>query len=828
MSESENESQPRGSSEVDPEMSESENKSQPCGSSEVDREMSESENKSQPFGSSEVDSEMSESENKSQPCGSSEVDREMSESENKSQPFGSSEIDSEMSESENKSQPCGSSEVDPEMSESENKSQPCGSSEVDPRQKSVSVKKDSISNAVPLCLPNNYTWDSVKKKISVDKKKPRKTLEVCEDGLKLLESLKDQLLVVLCIAGPARSGKSFIASQLQEDVTFDVGHGAGSHTTGIWIGVGATRIHVGNDEARLVILDAEGLGGVNTDNSATDEKWEHKVFSLCVLLSSYVIYNCKGPPNNDVLDKLGFIAEFSRSIFREGQKDAGVQQTPSVGFGQFGPDFLWLFRDMLGTPDFNGEPCDWTDFVNKALLDPKNNEPKRNNIRKSIISTFRTIRAADLPSPTFDSDAVKNLLGEENKDKINPQFRPRIEKVVKEIISSVQIKNMKGSELTGKQLIDILSHVVKVVNSECDKLDVTSMWDGIVNAEMQRYIQSALDLYKEKMEQVELPENEKTYLKLHESTKDSSKVHFEKVTTRFDKDICSSKLQVLCDKIETEFNNSFLKKNEQASLIFNNMLNTDLEKKYFNSLPAKPSCMQLKSADERVNDCYKEKAKGPKAEHVKSEAQLLRDQKIDIMRTESLIDAEQQSCELFEKSLKKALEREPLTLSELNALKETCTNGCFNNFRKTSCNDVKCIHCIKSKESLGQKVKSVFKECYDKSEKACQNLINKLMKRKLLPFVENFDSHNFSDFLQIRDEILAQYDKEAKGLAKGDLRGTCTETIDMQKEEIQHLTLQSALEIVYCEYTQTLNQTAISDPCEDEELNKMQVSRRGI
>ncbi|PIK59818.1 hypothetical protein BSL78_03273 [Apostichopus japonicus] len=550
----------------------------------------------------------------------------------------------------------------------------------------------SISNAVPLCLPNNYTWDSVTKKIDVDKTKLRKTLTVCTEGVKLLQSLKDQLVVVLCIAGPARSGKSFLASLLQEDINFDVGHGAGSHTAGIWIGVGATPIRIGNDEARVVILDAEGLGGVNIDGSNTDAKWDHKIFSLCVLLSSYIIYNSKGPPNYDELDKLGFIAEFSSSILHERQVDVKEQQPPSEGFGQFGPDFLWLFRDVLFKPDLNGKPCTWTKFVYNTLLVHKPNDPERNNIRKSICSTFKTIQATDLPPPTLDSNAVKNLLAEENKHKINPLFFSTIAKVVKKIWSSVQIKNIKGSKLTGQQLIGILHHVVNSVNSECDKLDVTSMWNGIVNTQMQRNIQIALDLYKKEMEKTELPEEEETYLKLHKSTKDSSKFHFEKVTIRFDKKIRLNHLHVLCEKIEIEFNNS-LKTNEQASLVFNNTLITDLENEYFNNLPAKPSCMELKTADEKVNACYNKGAKGPKAGQVKSEKQLQRDQKIGRMRTESLIYAEQQSCELFEKSLKEALQGEPLSQSELNAQKKTCIDGCFNNFRKASCNDMDCTPC---------------------------------------------------------------------------------------------------------------------------------------
>ncbi|PIK59822.1 amine-terminal domain guanylate-binding protein [Apostichopus japonicus] len=564
-----------------------------------------------------------------------------------------------------------------------NKSKPWGSSEVDPIQQSVSDKKDSISTAVPLCLPNNYTWNSFTKKIYVDKTKTRKSLTVCTEGLELLQSLKDQLLVVLCIAGPARSGKSFFASQLVEDVNFDVGHGAGSHNTGIWIGVGARPIRIGNDEARVVILDAEGLGGVNTDGSHTDAKWDHKIFSLCVLLSSYVIYNSKGPPNNDELDKLGFIAEFSRSICPEMQDDVDKLQTPSEGLGQFGPDFLWLFRDNLFTPDLNGQACDWTEFVKNALLDLKRNEPERNHIRKSISSTFRTIQAADLPPPTFDSKVVRNLLAVVNKDKINQEF----------------------------------------------------------------------------------------FLELR-----------------------------------------------------------DLENEHFNNLPVKPSCMELKIADEKVNVCYNKGAKGPKAGQVKSEKQLQRDQKIGRMKTESLIYAEQQSCEIFEKSLKEALQGEPLSQSELNAQKKTCIDGCFNNFRKASCNDMDCNPCFKSKQSLHQKVESIFKECssecYDKSEKACRCLINELMKRILLPFVENIDSQNYSDFRKIKDEILAQYDLDAKGQAKKDLVGTCTKTIDMQKEGMQLLIIQSALKSVYCEYTQILNSTAITDPCEDDELDKMLALKR--
>ena len=106
------------------------------------------------------------------------------------------------------------------------------------------------------------------------------------EAMTLLEqnSTSRKKLAVIVIAGPYRSGKSFLANRfLNRMKGFTIGSTVQSCTRGIWMW---NRLVPLSDEVDAVLLDTEGVG-------STDREFETdiKIFSLSILLASTFVYN---------------------------------------------------------------------------------------------------------------------------------------------------------------------------------------------------------------------------------------------------------------------------------------------------------------------------------------------------------------------------------------------------------------------------------------------------------------------------------------------------------------------------------------------------------
>ena len=117
----------------------------------------------------------------------------------------------------------------------------------------------------------------------------------CDTALKLLETIHKPV-AVLSIAGPTRTGKSYILSRfLGEPDAFELGHMPRAHTKGIWISTSVLEC----SKYCIVLLDTEGIDSVN-DQASNDAK----ILVSTLLLSSYFIYNSMGVPRSNDLQKM--------------------------------------------------------------------------------------------------------------------------------------------------------------------------------------------------------------------------------------------------------------------------------------------------------------------------------------------------------------------------------------------------------------------------------------------------------------------------------------------------------------------------------------------
>ncbi|KAJ7380867.1 Guanylate-binding protein 5 [Desmophyllum pertusum] len=155
--------------------------------------------------------------------------------------------------------------------------------------------------AIPLCLPNNWKWDSkIGKCIKTQDK--RSAIYLVEEALQRLRNVKDPVGVV-AIAGPYRKGKSYILSAAfdQPDV-FPLGHEMEAETMGIWMWILPEKHKDSNgQDYSVVLLDSEGL-----DSAVSEGFDDSQIFTLTVLLSSVLIYNSHGVPTRQDLEGLEY------------------------------------------------------------------------------------------------------------------------------------------------------------------------------------------------------------------------------------------------------------------------------------------------------------------------------------------------------------------------------------------------------------------------------------------------------------------------------------------------------------------------------------------
>ena len=122
-------------------------------------------------------------------------------------------------------------------------------------------------------------------------------MKIVDEAIQLLRSIQKPV-AVLSVAGPYRSGKSYILSRLlgPQDV-FQLGHTMDAKTFGIWMN---TKPIDCNDYV-IVLLDTEGI-----DAALSSESGDASILVLTILLSSYFIYNSMSVPRKQDLDKMRY------------------------------------------------------------------------------------------------------------------------------------------------------------------------------------------------------------------------------------------------------------------------------------------------------------------------------------------------------------------------------------------------------------------------------------------------------------------------------------------------------------------------------------------
>lgn len=196
-------------------------------------------------------------------------------------------------------------------------------------------------------------------------------------------------------------------------------------------------------------MDCEGLGGV-------DENKNHdtKLFILAALLSSFLIYNCKGAIDENSLQNLSLVLDLAKNFkineFKEITSGSEVVNTL--------PKLLWVVRDFsLKLVDAQNKSITMKEYLENALTEVKGvseNIQQKNRIRRVIRDFFAQRDCVCLVRPSDEEKDLQNLINIRDED-LRPEFVSGLQKIKEIVSNTVECKSIFNLALNGAQFINI-------------------------------------------------------------------------------------------------------------------------------------------------------------------------------------------------------------------------------------------------------------------------------------------------------------------------------------------------------------------------------------
>jgi hypothetical protein len=207
----------------------------------------------------------------------------------------------------------------------------------------------------------------------------------------------DEPLHTLCVFGPARDGKSFLANKLLggREPTFQVGDANHSCTNGVDLSTRCTPLRQfvsgGGAPARehsetglVALLDTEGRG-------ARGDEYNVHLVSPLLLVASVVVFNWKGRPRpQDVLTTRRFLCDAARGV---DERESGRPGDKTFGH------LHTVLRDVVGVTDVES-------LVVREERGRSADVTGRNETRRVLTKAFVSVKFWGLPPPVESATEV--------------------------------------------------------------------------------------------------------------------------------------------------------------------------------------------------------------------------------------------------------------------------------------------------------------------------------------------------------------------------------------------------------------------------------------
>ncbi|XP_070548235.1 guanylate-binding protein 2-like [Ptychodera flava] len=499
------------------------------------------------------------------------------------------------------------------------------------------------AQSIPLCYPDNFKWDR-DNGVLVKGGSTRGKLVVCEDALEILRSI-DGPICPIAVTGPARTGKSYIASQLIEprpiDCVFTTSNKMKASTMGIWMCTEVFKKTLENGiEVTVIVLDTEGLGAYDAY-----KKDDMQLFALMCLLSSLLVYNCKGVMSAEDIKQLSLVGTLDKVL--QGNKEGGGNKSLATDFINFFPNFMWLIRDVTLeftiTRDGEEVQVGAKKYILEEVLkiekeDFRSDEKikESNRLRRVLLTSFPMFDAMELTMPSLDPKVISVMNEGVNRNRLSQLFLDGIDDFVSRCGSLMKPKKAWPyvGNIHGKQFAKLVKQYVSEFAINSDELFIHSAVNKVMEALLNEAEELAIMEYRSAMDSFAksaLPCPNHEILNKHRGClfkamkvfRDNTKYindaellhrhtqHLEERIANFSKDsntCISGHLHVI------------LESNDKKSDAFCKQLVMELIEENVRPLispfGSPKQSADLNTAIQKVEKLYKEKARGPQMLHV--------------------------------------------------------------------------------------------------------------------------------------------------------------------------------------------------------------------
>eukprot|EP00347_Sterkiella_histriomuscorum_P019169 403342679 len=274
------------------------------------------------------------------------------------------------------------------------------------------------------------------------------------EAMSILEEHQKKKIVVVSIAGPYRSGKSFLGNRfLNKMKGFTIGSTVQSCTRGIWMW---NKLVPLSEDVDALLLDTEGLN--STDRTLDIDI---KIFSLSILLSSIFVFNQIGHITEQSIEDLSVVLQLTNSLkIRDGnEEETGIE------FKSFFPAFIWVLRDF----SLNFKHLTSKSYLEQCL-----------ELQKGIeLDCFTLVRPVN-------NEAQLAHIEEMKYEDLREEFRTGMDNLMSKLKNEpFKLKTVNGKALNGSMLLGMALEYVDALNSH-EIPTVISSFERVVQVESRR------------------------------------------------------------------------------------------------------------------------------------------------------------------------------------------------------------------------------------------------------------------------------------------------------------------------------------------------------
>lgn len=455
-----------------------------------------------------------------------------------------------------------------------------------------------MAAAIPICIPNNCSWNESSQIFKQDKSQPRSELQLVDEALRKLRSIHGPVCVV-SIAGPCRKGKSYILSRIfDQPNVFGLGNSFDPETMGMWMWVVPEKYRDNTgQEFTVVLLDSEG-----TDAVESQVVNDHAILILSVLLSSVLIYNSVGVPTRTDLETLDHIINLCQRI----QLLAGEKIDDETARRVF-PSFVWLLRDVVlqlpkGIEDLKKY------FLEKVFKPGKGRSDKSQKVVGNILKYFPDFDAFSLCPPSADPEVIQDLPDSWSQGTVDSSFVKGVENF--KMLMKPKLfpkKSFVGPGLvTGEALATLFEEYVREINKPGAVPIVQNAWDVFTEKKCRECLENAKAVYDAEMKELCLPCDDMKIRRFHETQLIEALSFFENFTEDIDLTARMKYIEELAD-YANEKESVLLRDNNRKTELECDRLIKSLREIYLEPVFSDlrdPDCSDFVVMEERLRSAY--------------------------------------------------------------------------------------------------------------------------------------------------------------------------------------------------------------------------------